>query len=143
MGVKVSTGFQNSVMAVGSVKSLLTGLVIKIYSGTEPATANDSLGAAVKLVDCVSAGLGWEANAVNGVLQKDANQVWDGTVAVEGDATFVRIETAADTGGFSTTAVRLQGDVGIIGRFLNLSSTELLVGQPGRIDYGALAFPSE
>lgn len=146
MGMKISTGLADAMLATGSAKSALTGMVMKIFGGTEPATANDSIGAATLLVtitesdDGVTA-LEFEAAAVAGVLEKSSAQVWEGTVAATGVATFFRLQLPADANGTSTTAVRIQGDCALAGAFLNLTSTSLTIAAPQRVGNFAIALP--
>ena len=46
MALKASTGLRNAMMTTGSLKSRLDLGFIKIYAGTVPATADDTLGSA-------------------------------------------------------------------------------------------------
>ena len=145
MGMKLSTGLANAMLSGGGLRSALTGMELRIYSGTEPATANDSIGAGTLLVTITEDGLGsplaFEANAVDGVLEKSSSQVWQGTAVATGTATWCRLVLQADTGGSSTTAVRIQGDAGLAGRFLNLTSTSISNGAVQRIGTLAVAMP--
>lgn len=137
MTSKISTGLAKAIMDTGSFKASLSGMKMKIYSGAEPVSADASLGAAVLLCTISDGGganaLSFEAAAVGNTLAKLASQTWSGTNVASGSATFFRLELAADTGGASTTEVRLQGDVGIAGKALNLSSTALSSGAPQAI----------
>jgi hypothetical protein len=72
-----------------------------------------------------SGGLNFDSTPVNGVLQKDSSQTWSGTAVASGTATFFRWEMSGDTGNSSTTAIRVQGSVGLIGADLNLASTNI------------------
>lgn len=145
MGMKISTGLANAMLSGSGLKTALTGMVMRIYGGTEPATANDSIGAATLLVTITEDGLGgaleFEANAVDGVLSKSSAQVWEGTAVASGTATFCRVLLPADGDGSSTTAVRIQGDAGLAGRFLNLTSTSISSGAVQRVGSLSLALP--
>ncbi|WP_447593523.1 hypothetical protein [Aquipseudomonas campi] len=145
MGMKISTALAKGVLDTGSFKGMLTGMRLKIYSGTEPATADAALGSAVLLctitVDDAGDALSFEANAVQNVLEKNSSEVWRGTCGATGTASFCRLELSSDTGNSSSTEVRLQGDVGIAGRFLNISSTALTSGAPQAIESLAIALP--
>jgi len=55
-------------------------------------------------------------------------------VLVSGQASFFRMLKPADAGGVSTSAVRLQGSVGLIGADLNFSSVNLISGDARRIN---------
>ena len=145
MGMKISTGLANAMLSGSGLKTALTGMEMRIYAGTEPATANDAIGAATLLVTITEDGLGsplaFEANAVDGVLEKSSAQVWEGTAVASGTATWCRLVLQADAGGSSTTAVRIQGDAGLAGRFLNLTSTSITNGAVQRIGSLAVAMP--
>lgn len=146
MGAKISTGLANAMLSGSGLKTALSGMVLRIYSGTEPATANDAIGAATLLATITVNGDGttpltFEANAVDGVLAKNSGEVWEGTAVASGTATFCRLLLSADADGTSTTAVRLQGDVGLAGRVLNLTSTAISVSAVQRVGSYAVALP--
>lgn len=145
MGLKVSTGLANAILANGGLRTALNGMVMRIYAGTEPSTADSSIGAATLLVTITEGGLGdpleFETNAVAGVLEKSSSQTWQGTAVASGTATFCRLLLPADTDASSTTAVRLQGDAGLAGRFLNLTSTAISASAVQRVGYLAIAQP--
>lgn len=61
-----------------------------------------------------------------GTLAKRTGQTWSGVVANSGTAGYFRFEAAmADSGGSSTTDIRLDGSVAASGGDLNLTSTSL------------------
>lgn len=146
MTIKLSTALANAIHTTG-IKPALTGMLMYVYSGVEPASADAAIGAAVLMVTISASGGGgpllFAANPVAGVMEKDSSQVWQGTVlpATTGAASFCRLQLPADSGASSTTAVRLQGDAGVAGKFLNLSSVALTAGAIQKIDYLALAQP--
>ena len=139
--MKRSTGLRNYMLASGSFKQALAGTVIRVYGGTAPASADDAIGAATLLctisVDGDGTGVTLDATASGGVITKNTSEVWAGDVTASGTATFFRMEFAADTGAFSTTAVRMQGTVGLVGADLNFSSVNLTLGDARRINYFA------
>ena len=139
--MKRSTGLRNYMLASGSFKQALAGTVIRVYGGTAPASADDAVGAAPLLctisVDGDDTGVTLDATASGGVITKNTSEVWTGDVTASGTATFFRMEFAADTGAFSTTAVRMQGTVGLVGADLNFSSVNLTLGDARRINYFA------
>jgi hypothetical protein len=145
MGMKISTGLANAMLSGSGLRSALTGMNMRIYAGTEPASANDSIGSAVLLVTITDAGgagaLTFETNAVSGMLSKSSSQVWEGTAVASGTATFCRLLLPADGDGSSTTAVRIQGDAGLAGRFLNLTSTAISSAAVQRVGNLSIAMP--
>ena len=147
MGMKISTGLAKAMLDTGSLRTNLTGMKLKIYSGTEPVSADASLGAAVLLVTISDAGgadpLDFEVAAVGNVIEKDAAQVWQGTNVASGTASFCRLELASDTGGATSSEIRVQGDVGVAGKFLNLSSTVLTAAAVQVVDYMSITMPTQ
>ena len=139
--MKRSTGLRNYMLASGSFKAALAGTVLRIYGGAAPASADESIGSAVLLctisVDGDGTGVTLDATASGGVIVKNPSEVWTGDVTTTGTASFFRMEFAADTGAFSTSAVRMQGTVGLVGADLNFSSINLAPGDARRINYFA------
>ena len=146
MGMKISTGLAKAMLDTGSFKASLNGMKLKIYSGTEPASADASIGSAVLLCTISDAGgagaLSFEAAAVGNVLEKLSSQTWSGTNAASGTASFCRLVLASDTGATSSSEVRVQGDVGVAGKFLNLSSTTLTAAAVQVVDYLSVTMPT-
>ena len=147
MGMKISTGLAKAMLDAGSLIDNLDGMKLKIYSGTEPATADSSIGSAVLLCTLTDADGGdpllFESDAVNNVLEKNAAQVWSGTNVASGTASFCRLELTSDTGGSSSSEIRVQGDVGTAGRFLNLSSVVLTAAAVQVVDYLSITMPTQ
>lgn len=145
MGMKISTGLAKGLLDTGSLRSLLSGMTLKIYGGAEPISADAALGSANLLcvisLDGTGSPISFEAAAVQNVLQKNSSETWKGTVQNTGVATFCRMELGSDTGNASTSEVRIQGDVGIAGKFLNLSSTSLTASAEQVIANLAIAIP--
>lgn len=145
MGVKLSTGLRNHLLATGSMKAALDGMVLRIYSGAVPGSPDDSLGSATLLTTIsnngTATGLTFATAAVAGVLQKEATEVWKGTNVAGGAHTFFRFETTADDGSSSASAKRVQGTTGVVGADLNLSNATLVNGADQTIDYLNVALP--
>lgn len=145
--MKRSTGLRNHMLAVGSLKSALDGTVIKIYGGTEPASADDGLSGNTLLCiitqggDGVS-GLTLAADASGGQITKNPGEVWEGEVVASGVATFFRQEFLPDTGEASTTAIRLQGTVSNIGADMNFSDTAFIVGDARKLNFYVASIPA-
>lgn len=143
--MKISTGLRNAVLSTGSLKSALDGGEIRIYAGTEPASADDAIGGATLLVTIKNAGAGinFDSAAAGGVLEKAPAEVWNGVNAASGTAVFYRHVLGADTGALSTTAVRMQGNCAVAGADLNLTSVSLTSGATQTIDFYSVAFPAQ
>lgn len=144
---KQSTGLRDYMLATGSFKAALDGGFIKLYAGTVPSSANDSLGGATLLCtisnNSTATGLTLEAVPVGGVITKTIAEVWSGVNVASGTASFFRFVTAADDGTLSTTQRRWQGTVGVAGFDMNISDTALVSAAPQLIDYATFALPSE
>lgn len=143
MAVKVSTGLRNALLDSASLKDILDGGFLDIYSGTIPATADDALTGATLLcrVSNGGSGLTFDTSAVGGVLSKNPSEVWQGLNTASGVASFFRFVTAADTGAASDTEERIQGTVAVLGADLNISNTSLTVSAPQAIQFFYVALP--
>lgn len=146
MSLKASTGLRNKMLDTGSLKSRLDGGFIKIYAGAVPTDADATLGSATLLCTITKngdgvTGLTLAAAAVSGAISKNTD-VWSGTNATSGTATFWRFIKTGDTGAASTTDERLQGLAATSGAELILTSTALAGGAPQNIDYFSVALPA-
>lgn len=147
MSLKTSTGLRNAMLDTGSFKSIMDTCTLKIYSGTEPATADAALAGNTLLSEIFlnndgATGLTFEAAAVAGVINKASAETWEGTNAAAGTASFYRLELAADTQALSTTEKRVQGTVAVTGAELNITSVSLLLSASQKIDYFSMALPT-
>jgi hypothetical protein len=139
--MKRSTGLRNSMLATGSFKAALTGTVINIYSAaTEPATADAALpGDALLLLtyslDGTGDGVSFEATPSGGTLQKNAAEVWQGTIVASGTPLFFRMQLPSDANTDSTTLARLQGGIGLVDADLVVSSTTWTAGDQRKLNY--------
>lgn len=117
MAYKISTGLRNHLAVTGSLRSAFhAASQLTIYAGSEPGTADaDATGATILCVMTgpSSAGIEFEASATDGVLAKLASQTVSGTNAASGTATWFRLEEIGDTRGASTSALRIQGNIGV------------------------------
>jgi len=125
MAEKFSTGHVNA--AMDAIKAAYADFVIGIFSGTQPATANDTEGAGSLLClvtldggafegGTATNGLNFDA-AVDGVISKPSGVVWKGlglaAAGVDGTtATWFRVYDNDYTTGASTTAPRWDGAIG-------------------------------
>lgn len=146
--MKISTGLRNAMLDTASLKGAMTGALIYIYGGTVPAAANDADTGATLLCTISTGGdgttaLALEAAAAAGVITKENDDTWSGTVDTSGTATFFRMKLPADDGSSSTTFKRIQGTIGLAGEDMNLSSTSLVAAATQTIDYFSVALPAE
>lgn len=120
MTVKISTALATAMMTGGSLKSLLDGGFIYIYSGPVPATADAAIDGGCVLLAKISdlggaTGLTFATPATNGVIQKTASETWQDTnINASGTMSFFRFCEGADTGSGAAGAsdYRVQGTIG-------------------------------
>jgi hypothetical protein len=146
MSYKISTGLRNHLAVTGSLRAAFNAdSRLSIYAGTEVATADaDATGATLLCVITgpASAGLAFEPTATSGVLAKSAAQTWSGTNLASGTATWFRLETLGDTRGASTSALRVQGNIGTAIGDMVMVQNVLTSGNVKTIDGGGLTFPA-
>lgn len=145
MTLKVSTGLRNKLLDTGSLATLMAGGLIKIYSGSPPASADDAASGSLLCtisLNSTGTGVNMASTASSGVLAKSTAETWSGVVALSGAATYYRHVAASDTGASSTTQARLQGEIATAGAELNLSSTTLTSGATQTVDYYSVALPT-
>jgi hypothetical protein len=144
MSFKYSTGFKNDVLDTGSVKATFADMVIIVYSGAVPATADEATGSAVPLLTFTdgggAGGLDLAASAASGVIEKLSTQTWQGVAVADGTPSFFRAETSSDDQSASTSYKRIQGTVGVTGADLNMSSATIVNGDTYNLDYFVLEF---
>lgn len=143
----ISTGLRNHLRDVGSLKGGIDGSLVKIYSGTAPASADDAVPGGATLLCVVSVngagtGVTFEASAQAGLLLKTAAEQWEGDNVATGTASWFRLVKTADDGSASTSAIRLQGSVALAGGDLNLTSTSLTSGATQNVDYFSVLMPA-
>jgi hypothetical protein len=140
--IKLSTGLADAMMGTSGALGALDGnVVLNLYSGVEPASADsDATGATLLVTIAASGGELHFEGPDTGVLNKDTGEVWMGTVATSGSPTFYRLQEAGDSNDASNTAIRVQGTVGPAGD-LKLGTPNLIAGNPQTIDYYQLRLP--
>lgn len=154
--VVAETG-QTGVLAVvdgGSFKDIFQNGTLKIFAGSQPASAGADESGFTELCQITlssgsfSAGSG--ANGINfdavsaGTLSKKAAEIWSGVNAATGTAGWFRfydndLDTGAESGG---DKIRFDGSVATSGAQLNMSSTSLASGATTTIDSFDVTLPS-
>lgn len=148
MAIKLSTGLRNHLCVTGSLRGALNGLLLNLYSGTIPSSADAEESTDSTLLCTISSegsgsGLNFETTALTGVLVKETSETWQGTVLANGTATYYRLVSSGDTGASSTTAIRVQGSVGTINADMLISSPSLVEAAVQRISFYSLTFPAQ
>ena len=144
--MRFSTGLRNHLLASGSLRAALNSGVINVYSGSAPVSADDAIPGASTLLVTISdngagGGLTFEAAAAAGLLQKSASQVWKGTVANSGQATWFRFVTGSDTGSDSSSELRVQGTVGVGGTDMQITNPNLTASAEQKVDFFSIFQP--
>ncbi len=126
------------------IKEALANGVIYIYSGPQPASADDAVqgtllgrvtqdAGAFAFTDPTN-GLEFDA-PVGAVLNKAAAENWKFNGLADGTAGWFRfMGNPTDNLGSSTTLPRIDGNIGTFGADLNLSNINIVDGAPNTID---------
>lgn len=145
--IKLSTALRQAMAVSQSMKAALDGGLIRIYSGTVPASPDSGLGSATLLCEISAGGGGttltFESTAPSGVLSKSTSETWTGTNVAGGTPSFFRYVKSGDAGDNSTTAIRVQGSAGALGSDMFISSLPLVNGQPLSFSVFQLAIPEQ
>lgn len=128
MAIKTSTGLAAHLMVTGSAKAAFDSGFIKVYSGTEPATADAAVTGTLLWTiskDGDGTGLTFDATASGRAMIKTALHVWSGATTA-GTAGYWRLVGASDDGTLSTSQKRIQGTCGsTAGADLYMTNTTL------------------
>ena len=110
-----------------SVQEVFKNSKIKIYTGTQPASADDAPTGTMLVEITVNGdgtGLTFD-DAVNGILKKNASEIWSGTAVATGTAGWFRLQSYGDPESLSETAERIDGAIATSGAELNMSNTSI------------------
>lgn len=141
--LKFSLGLRNALLGTSSLRTLLNGGKIRVYSGPVPASPNDALASATMLVELSAAGSGvtFESTVNDGTLVKSTSESWTGVNGASGTASFFRFVATSDGGDASTTATRIQGTVAKAGADMNLTNPVLTSGATQTLDSFYISLP--
>lgn len=149
-----STGLRNRVLRAGgkSVADTLANGVIRIYSGSQPASADAVETGTLLAVITLNSGAfaaGVATNGINfgtaadGVVSKAVGEVWSGLGIAAGTMGWYRHYANAYVTGASTTAERYDGSIGTSGTDLVFANLNVSIGGLVRIDEGTITFPAQ
>lgn len=120
----------------GGLRDIFRNGVLRVYSGSQPATA-DAAATGTLLLEFTESGgvfvhgaaangLNWD-DAVLGVINKAAAETWKATGIADGTAGWFRFcANPADTGLLSTSLARVDGSVGTSGADMLVVSTAIV-----------------
>jgi len=150
---RISTGLRNEIMKVGgkSYADALANCTLHIFSGTQPASADDAETGTllVPITDSSGAftsgvatnGLNW-GDCVAGILSKLASQVWSGVAVASGQAGWFRIYANTVVTGASTTAIRIDGAINLSNAEINSGNLTITIGGTTTIDALNVTLPA-
>lgn len=141
MAFKFSTELRRQQCVVGSLKSILDGGVIRLYSGPVPGSADAALAGNDLLCEITAGGNGvtFESVANGATLTKSLSEIWQGDNLANGFVSFFRFVMPSDSGVQTSSEVRMQGTVGGPADDLTISSPSLIQGATQRLEYFAIA----
>lgn len=136
----------------GSIRDIFRAGVLKIYTGTQPTTADYaatgtllvtiSIGSGAWVAGTPTYGLNFGVSA-SGIVSKVAADTWSGVAVATGTAGWFRFyANPTDAGALSTTLPRFDGSIATSGAQLNMSSTSITSGATITIDTFAITFPA-
>lgn len=138
----------------GSFREIFKNGTMKIFAGSQPASASDDESGYTELCQITLGGGSFSAgdgtNGINfkavntGTLEKKADENWSGVNAATGTAGWFRfytndMHTGTESGG---DKIRFDGAVATSGAQLNMSSTSLTSGATTTIDSFQVTLPS-
>jgi hypothetical protein len=140
MTVRLSTGARNAILDSG-LNTLFDGDgAIDIYTGSQPASANDDVSGTLLATLTLSAD--WIGAASSGTSTLAAITS-DTNVDASGTAGWFRIyDVSEGVGGSSTTKKRIDGAVGTSGSDLNFNTTSFVAGGTAAISSFTITLPA-
>ena len=151
--LRLSTGLRNKMLGTDSFSGIFDAGVIYIYTGAQPASANDAVQGALLGRVTVGGGsfnFGNVANGLqfdtpsNGQIEKLASDTWQFQGLADGTAGWARLMgNALDDLGASTPLPRVDYSIGRSGADLNLSNTSIVTNATHTIDVFRYSIPAQ
>lgn len=134
----------------GSFSDCLRNGVIRIFPGTQPASADATEGVSHIVEVSLNSGVfvvggvnGINLNgSVSGTISKEPTEIWSGIGVDTNTAGWFRFYDKDRVVGASTVAVRWDGAIGQSGAQLNMSNTSIVTGTTTTIDSLAITMPT-
>ena len=138
---RFSTGLRDAMLeptAANVALDVFNGGTLKIYTGTQPATADEApTGTLLVTITLPTPAF---AAASGGARAKAGT--WSGTAGATATAGWFRIATSADTGVLSTTEKRMDGQMGTSASDLVLASLAITSGDVITVDTFPVSIPA-
>jgi hypothetical protein len=144
MSLKMSTGLRNQLLTgtagSGSLRGILNGGVITLYTGDRPATPDAAVTGSLV---CTFSAATFGTSATAGTVGIAASSV-SGTCGIAGTVGYFRFSQTGDGGTASTTMARLEGVVGtpyVANVDLTLVNTVVIANQVLTVTVANVGFP--
>lgn len=115
MSINFSTGAKAAMLGSTGLKAATAAFFLDIYTGARPLTA-DAPVSGTKLVRISLNGTGTGLTFLDpdalGAINKDSAVVWRGIAIAAGTMGYARLQSGSDSGASSTSAIRLDFNVG-------------------------------
>lgn len=151
MTIRASTGLKNAMLGEVGLKAALADGVLRIYSGSQPASADSAVAGTLLLEVTLDGGTFNHGTATNGLnwddpadgeISKPAADTWEGSGVASGTAGWARFSgNPVDDGSASTTLPRIDMSVGKGTGDLQLSNVSVEAGAPVTVDVANLRLP--
>jgi len=154
MAERLSTGLRNEMVGPGG-KSMADALeygVIRIYTGSQPATADlaetgtllvEITLASAASTDPMTSGNGLTfAAAAAGSSPKTVAEVWSGVAEASGTAGWFRFYDLDYDTGDSSAAIRFDGSIATSGSDMDMVNTTITSGGTTTLDSGSITVPA-
>ena len=140
MAVRLSTGARNAILDSGLNTLFDTNGAINIYTGSQPASANDDVSGTLLATLTFSAD--WIGAASSGTSTLAAITS-DTNVDASGTAGWFRIYNVSEAvGGSSTTKKRIDGAIGTSGSDINFNTVTFVAGGTAAISSLTITLPA-
>lgn len=142
----ISTGLRNSILTKLALEFEGANTAeIELYAGSVISTADDDISGNTLLGTISTNGDGTAltlGSPVSGVIGKTSTETWSVTPIADGTASFYRLIISTDTGGLSTTAIRVQGTVSTANADMLVDSTAFVTGISRTVSAFSIGMPS-
>lgn len=151
MTIRTSTGLKDAMLGEVGLKSALADGVLRIYSGAQPASANNAATGTLLMEITLDAGafnhgsptngLNWDTPSA-GTISKPPGDTWKGVGIAAGVAGWARYcANPLDDGGASITLARIDASVGKSTGDFQMSNVNVEIGVPNTVDVATLRLP--